>query len=63
MILQDSIEPFEHFSGLLNCDFDPAEFFDLLRFKFFLHPVTEFATAQADNAQLVQNIVGEALCG
>ena len=63
MILQTCFELLDHFGGLLNGDFDAPKFVKLIRFKLFSNRVAQFAAAQADDAQLVENIVGHAVYG
>jgi hypothetical protein len=63
MILQARFELLDHFSRLLDGDFDPSKFVELISGKFFSKGITQLATAQANDAQLIHDIVGHVVYG
>jgi hypothetical protein len=63
MILQACFELLDHFSRLLDGDFDPYKFVELTSEKFFSKGITQLATAQANDAQLIDDIVGHVVYG
>ena len=51
----------DHIGGVLNGDFYPLKFFQLIRFELVGSRVTQLAAGQANDAELIYNIVGDAV--
>ena len=61
ILYNNGLKLLDHIGGVLNRDFYPLKFFQLIRFELLGNRVTQFAAAQANDAELIYDIVGDAV--